>query len=390
MPRSERKDAAEPYVMGFAHRTNGLPVLQEGRRISEALLAWFTGKPRKFQEPLLQLSGPQLFAISMTTLFASACLAGWLLDSVEGSVWKWPPIIFLLLVVVGRLRALGVVFVHHASHGAVSSHRWVNRAVSGLASAIALVESPSDYKTAHVKKHHRNSVFTTESDPDAMFLLSMGFKPGMTKAALWRQLAWSMVSIKFHATFLEERLKSALLRSEGGYRLVAIGWLAFILILGFCLPLSVWLIVIVLPMTLLYQVSALLQFLSEHPWLASAEPPRTDQEYMERCWARFCGDPIPTVRGLNFNSVFVWSVWIVRLLMHAVVRVSVLVGDLPVHDVHHLTGPMKLDLTNWRTAIFDRQKHIDQGDRCKLGMREIWGLDNAIDRVFQGMASRAA
>ncbi|WOF75194.1 fatty acid desaturase [Parvibaculaceae bacterium PLY_AMNH_Bact1] len=390
MSETDVKSADEPYVANGTYRSLKTRFFLQAQIVLAALLAWFTGKPDKHQEPLLRLSGLQLFAISLATLFASSYAAGWLIHNFSGYPWVWPSIAFLVLVNVGRLRALGVVFAHHASHGAVSPQRWVNRSVAGIASAIALVESPADYKAAHVQKHHRSAIFTTEEDPDAQFLLTMGFRPGMTKSQLWWQLAWSVVSVKFHATFLEERLKSSLLRSEGGFRIFAVMWMATIVMLGLILPLHVWLIVVVLPMTFLYQISALLQFVSEHPWLAEARAPQSTEQYMDRCWARFCGDPLPSARGLSCESIGAWAIWIVRLVMHAVVRISVLVGDLPVHDVHHLAGHMRLNLSSWRTAIFDRQHHIDQGDQCGLGAREIWGLDKAIDRVFLGMAARTA
>src|SRR5262249_26848539 len=124
----------------------------------------------------------------------------------------------------------------------------------------------------HIKLHHSLHLATL-TDPDMQFLCALGFRPGMSRQALWRHLYWTLVSPRFHCLFLAMRLRvnfitapwyrrlmSGLYALGGGVGLMQGGW-----------PVMVaWLV----PLFPLYHIASLLQFVSEHRWLYM-DPPST-------------------------------------------------------------------------------------------------------------------
>lgn len=66
-------------------------------------------------------------------------------------------------------------------------------------------------------------------------------------------------------------------------------------------------------------------------------------------------------------------------------RFGCLVSDLPVHDWHHLAARVKQRSANWGSGIYLRQEAIENGDIIGFNDREVWGLKNALNLVFNGL-----
>lgn len=101
-------------------------------------------------------------------------------------------------------------------------------------------------------------------------------------------------------------------------------------------------------------------------------------------FGRFVGEPIPRHDLPLRPWLWAWGRWITRLLLlHIPTRMCVLVGDLCQHDWHH-----RRPRGDWSNAAYERQRDLAAG--CP-GWPEpyeaVWGLDNAIDVVFEGLAS---
>jgi hypothetical protein len=99
---------------------------------------------------------------------------------------------------------------------------------------------------------------------------------------------------------------------------------------------------------------------------------------------RFVGEPIPS-SGLSLGPwLWAWGRWLARLLLlHVPSRLCVLMGDLCQHDWHH-----RHPRGDWSNAGYARQR--DRAAGCPgwpEAYREVWGLGNAIDAVFEGLAS---
>ena len=71
------------------------------------------------------------------------------------------------------------------------------------------------------------------------------------------------------------------------------------------------------------------------------------------------------------------------MLYHLWVRITILPGGMSVHDHHHLFSK---DQKDWANATFARQRQVEGGAK----LIEVWGLGNAIEKVFQSFANAPA
>lgn len=290
---------------------------------------------------------------------------------------------FTWLISVNALRKAQVVVAHHAVHSEILGTRRANYVIQVLASAEAFVHNWEDYFQDHVRGHHSRKVFTTEVDPDAQLLIELGFTVGMSRELLWRRLLLTIVSPGFHLLIVGARMRTNFVTAPLHRQVVAAFWLAAIATFAVFVPWWVFVLTVVIPLFPLYHVSALLQFLSEHGWLRSSGPPESKADYASRCWGRFCLEPLPSQYLPPTLRLYAWWKWAVRmLLLQAPVRFGVLVGDMPVHDLHHLY-PAEHD---WVRGLWVRQRVIDSGDEQGLAQREYYCLSGAINAVFIGMS----
>lgn len=290
---------------------------------------------------------------------------------------KAPLFLYLGILICGVFRLLQVVYMHHCIHNAVFKSVRKNEIFADIISGMILVQCRQAYKHDHLK-HHRLSYFTTAQDSDAAALLSFGFLPGRSEGYYWRLLLSTLFDPRFHARFLWSRFKSSVV--AGGWLTKATAAISAISILvGIWVNFTLTFFLVLLPLLYFYHISALLQFLTEHQWLVTRLPCNNRKEYRKRCWARFTG----ARRGEGVSG---WCRWGVGLIVFAIpVRFGCWVGDLPVHDWHHLCGDLNHSPTDWRQGLFRRQDAIDQGDTLDLADREIWGLRTALVQVFQGL-----
>ncbi|HQS96715.1 fatty acid desaturase [Novosphingobium sp. 17-62-19] len=290
------------------------------------------------------------------------------------------------LVLVGRLRVMQVGHAHYAVHGCYAGgDARTNLVVAHVATIIAIAQNPFAYRGDHIDLHHRRSVFGTLADPDAALLHELGFRPGMTRGQLYLVLARTLVSPSFHAMFLAARLQSNLVDAPVWRRLVVATWLAALLSSAWLLGLIVWGLAVFLPFVVLYANSALLQFLTEHKWMAGDLPRGDNQAYADRSHARIALAPMPLSHQALVPACIAWSVWTVRQIGELLFRLSVTVGDLTVHDFHHLHGLCKEPVSNWIQIAFVRQSAIDKGDKLKLAERETVGAFASLNWVFEGL-----
>jgi hypothetical protein len=187
----------------------------------------------------------------------------------------------------------------------------------------------------------------------------------------WRKFRQTILSPQFHWFFLQARLKANLIDAPLYRRLMSI---LFIVAMVTAVTLTeswfTFCIAWILPLTVLYHISALCQICSEHLWGAS-------EGNKNKSHGRFCGENPPL--GATFWD---WLMWLLRMLFyHLPVRVGVLSDpEICPHDHHH---HYPKDDKNWPNAIYNRQKQVDTGAEY----REYWGLHNAIEAVFQSLAN---
>lgn len=364
--------------------------LLTGNLLLDQLISITTGKALPGQKRMLNINPLAAFGAS-TALLALAVTLNIALIGIWGTaspIW-WPVLLcghfYLTLATVGRLRSAQVATAHYAIHNAVARKRAVNNLVATIALIIPVAQHPEAYKRDHLRLHHGRPTFATKDDPDASFLDTLGFQPGMTKAALWQQLWKTLVSPKFHYLFLKARLFSALVDSPWKHRSLVLLWLGALAAIGGVIGPWAFLITILLPLTFLYHISALLQFVTEHRWRSILGPASNDQEYADLCTGRFCGEMPPAKSDDRVRDFMRWSGWAARMaFLHVPTRMAILVGDLPVHDAHHLVNRLRHNPRHWRDGIFLREQAIQEGDKLGLKTREQWGLAAMLNWVFEG------
>lgn len=312
-------------------------------RFLQPFLTWLTGLPLPGEAPLFRWTWEGRIASAVAVLILGLWfgMVGW---EHSGAAWLLLP---SWLLVTGAARWFYIVAGHYAAHGRLTGSPRGDRFVAEFFSTLMLTIPFDAYHRDHTLYHHSKRLGTTE-DPDVQFLLKHGFGPGRSFARLWKRLVSTIVSPRYHASYLLERLRQNLVLAPPWRRLAAWTWL---LAMPTMVALSgntlLWLVIWVLPTNVGFQASALLQYLSEHRWLDSTPSGRT--RLARLTFGRFLGDPYPASELSHFRRLLTRLRWWFRLLLlHLPARLAVLVGDLPQHDFHHRR------LGAWENATFDR------------------------------------
>ncbi|WP_254564990.1 hypothetical protein [Oscillatoria sp. HE19RPO] len=143
--------------------------------VLQEFLTWLTGKPYWGQQPLLHQTPWTHLATACLSLFGGAGVA-WAIASSSPLYWVFLPIPWLF--VVGAARKLQTNISHQSVHFNFSRNKIADRILCEIISTLLLTQDFEAYRRNHIKDHHGKNFATTE-DPDAVFLLELGFSPGM-------------------------------------------------------------------------------------------------------------------------------------------------------------------------------------------------------------------
>ncbi len=338
--------------------------------VLQPLISVVTGRPREGEKPLVELSTPVLVGLELVALIASLVVG---IMPFNGSPWALLLLPYAFCTAVGRLRWFQTDLAHFAIHGEISGRTLCAR----LGTVLPLAQNEDDYEADHVGEHHPLKSFGTAADPDAAVLLRFGFTKGMPEAKLLRHLLLTLFSPTFHIWFIKTRVVSNLRAPRRVRRFMAAVWLLVLFSLLAVMPVLAWVVMVVGVYTVGYQSAALLQFTSEHYWLAE-NPPGT-RRAVELSHGRFAGEQPPAGGGLS------WVPWVAKMLtIHLLTRLAVLPGSLPSHDAHHVA--QRRVNPSWKTANFVRSALIAEGKDLGMADREVWGLGASIRAVFATMA----
>ncbi len=357
--------------------SSNLDVREGMRRLprwAQPALTLLTGKAHQGQNALWRSNGIGHVVLALAGLLGSAVTASWLFR--VGPV-AWVGILPCWIILVGSARKIQVTLAHQCAHYALTGHRLIDRLIGQALTTLILVDHFDSYYHEHVEIHHTKRL-ASPVDPDCKFLLELGFKPGMTVEALWRQLRYTVVSPRFHGKFMKGRLLANFVTGTPLRRLSAV--LFYSALPGMVTYLGGWtgfLVGWVLPLTAPYHVAALLNFSSLHFWLKVPKAGATPKETICTLTAgRFVGEAVPRT-----DSLGAWAKWTARMaFFHLPIRVAVLTGDLPVHDYHHRHARCP----EWADYLYTRQRDIENGcPGWPSPYAENWGLLNAIGQVFE-------
>lgn len=270
-------------------------------------------------------------------------------------------------------RLLILTIAHQCAHHRFCRSKGMNRVVHDVLSTICCSQNFDGYRHDHFQIHHGLHTFGTSEDPVLMFIRQLGFREDLTRSQLWRRLWITCISPAFHGLYLRNRLRNNFWGPRPLRRLLAVLWWSAVVGLlvrypQLRLPIAVGYLV---PVLLLYNISAFLELICEHVWMRPIASPTPRQRITELIWGRFCGDAVPSGEG-----AFAWLRWSGRMLFyHLPCRMFVLSGDAPQHDFHHVVP----NGWRWTVSAYERQDTVTAN---KMEDHEVWGLFEAIDIVF--------
>lgn len=142
----------------------------------QAFLTWLTGRPYKEQKRLFCVSRNGELIKALASLFGSAMLSALIVHSAP---FYFPFLPVPWLITVGSARKILACLIHRCVHGQFFGDKR-DRILAEILSTLIFVQGFHQYKHDHVKLHHHRDYFATfGNDPDAKFVLSLGFFPGL-------------------------------------------------------------------------------------------------------------------------------------------------------------------------------------------------------------------
>lgn len=348
----------------------------------QPILTEITGKAGDEQCPF-RWTWWQRLALSIAVLVLGVSIS---IAAVEcrGACWLLLPAGWLFTT--SALRAFQTTFLHHASHKNLTGVEWIDRAIGDALSTIAWITPYKEYSDGH--RHHHGKLALWE-DVDLRFIvLFMGFVAGKSREAYWRHLGRLIISPRFHAMYLWARTNANLNDATLSRRLSAAAFL--ITAVALVSLYGVWfqfLLVWIVPTLWLYQVSGLLQVLTEHSWVrdpALAGQPR--EQHARLTTGRFVGTHVPAGDMKFGQAILAWIGWTISMGWQTCIRLFVLPGDLPSHDVHHLKPQ-----SDWANAPYARRAVVaDANQNAGPNYTEAWGLRAALNNTFDALVRLSA
>ena len=343
----------------------------------QPFLTWLTGKPLPKQKPLFVLGPLFHFLTPMCVIIISVYTILMLLAHAS-TLQKMLLIPLLWLCITGGARKLALTVRHQCVHHSFTKNKQLDIFLAEIATTAVCIQDALSYKKNHLASHHKWEALGGYEDSHVKLLLKYGFKPGLTKKELWKHLWLTIISPKFHLKFTWDRLLFNFYYPRKARIILSVLFCSLIgtLIALTPIPLYFFLIAYIIPIVFLYNTSALLEVISEHPFVAGT-PLNNDSDYDIHClktWGIMCGSPLPNRHLIGYKKLVAYIFWLIKMIGHFIIRLVVLCGDLSAHDLHH-RKPGRYD---WRASIYERQKEIETDD----SYRDIWGFFNAIDLVF--------
>jgi chloramphenicol-sensitive protein RarD len=322
----------------------------------QPFLTWLMGYPYPGQKPLLG-NRPWWLAV-LTPACALALGLALAFAVIEVGGWAWLALPVAWMMAINGARALQVHVCHQGVHDALSGDPATDRLVVEAVSTLLLLHDYRGYRADHAGIHHPH--LAGPDDPDRLFTTEvMKIRPGADVRANRARFLAALVSPRAHALFLFTRLKANFIDCPAWRRLLSVAWLAAVFAaLLISQKWQAFLLGCALPMTLLYQASAMCQFVTEHFWVRRRRQGQSAKEhYQSLLLNRHLGDPLPDGERKGLAWWAGWATWWARLsLYHLPVRLGILVADLPVHGAHHL---WPLD-RRWANAIYAYRQLADE------------------------------
>lgn len=337
----------------------------------QGLWTWITAKELPDRETMWRSTGLECLLWSCLWFFGGIAGAIVILKSDINSIWLLLPTLFT----VGGARYIVATIIHHAVHHTVFDTPLANKVVAEVFSTITLVQPYESYRRFHVFEHHGKD-FSTEADQDLAAIYKLGLCPGLSVPELKLILLAQCINPLFHLSFFFGRIKSNIV-GVPFYRLsMTVAWLSILACTAYWLGLKDFLVAILLPCTVLYQICSLLHLVTEHAWVIRAEDETVKQSHHQNSLGRFCGEAVPYHHSKVVSSIM-WAVWVFKhLAWHIPCRILFVQGSLAVHDWHHRHGGKR----DWPNAIQHREEEVQkEKSQGAYTYTDIWGFSNCVE-----------
>lgn len=331
----------------------------------QPLLTWLTGCPLPGQKPFISMSPRGNLAMTVVLLASYVGGSMWCATRAFVASPPWWSVLGLaaaIMMTVSIIRNIQMNLLHHLAHGSVFAKGPINKVVYDVLAAVTMYTPFQTYRQMHVASHHVK--IGTSADVQRRLIEAYDIQKCTTPEAALGRLFWTIVTPKFHFTFLKIKLHTYLKKGSSVYRftylLVHVGTLIAAYRVGLIAQVLVcW----VLPVTLLGQSVFLFSQWFEHPWGLDRKKGESYTDFNRRfSYARFCGEMAPS------GSLKEWLAWTLRMaLIHLPVRLLIVPGDIIVHDYHHVHA----NAANWPNAIHERQTLLGDGRWL-----HSWGIQN--------------
>jgi hypothetical protein len=357
-------------------------------RWAQAYLTWLTGIPhtgqmmrkRKRLENLLAAIG----ALCLGIFISHTALQ-------EGVSIVASTILLLLGYshTLYALRCLRLPNFHYAGHYELTENRAIDRVIGVLIGTTLLIPPISSYQRQHIegpgKVHHKWSHLLTPGEDTFEVIKSYGFQPGAPRQAHWARLWLLLANPWFYMDRFAKGIRGAFFSRSIAENVFSV---AMWLMLAVCLSRShawsefalIWLV----PRVFFFEAAQVFRNLVEHYFPRQAPGKRSPADFRRMTKAVFAGEPAPQLgsEASEIRKCFGWSRWTMRmLLLHLPVRLWVLTGDTPCHDLHHVRPG-----SDWANSEVERQK-LDQSG---WPLEANWGMQAAISDFFDTLSIQPA
>jgi len=342
----------------------------------QPLLTWLTARPAPGEPPRHRAAWTYLLEAALWTTLG--VLAGALAFSADTPL-AWVLVPVSLVVTTSGIGQFQILVFHRCAHGNLFAERAWNRRVGRLTSALLVFKHFDAYQREHIL-HHNFKKLLTDEDEFADFVLGMlALGPRMHKRELWRRVLLAVASPVFHLRFLARRVQASWLSGDRVHNAVGIGaWLLATAACAWADVLGPFLLLWVLPVTVLLQLAIVGRVLIEHRFPAAEVIAARGKAFICHATAGVVAGAVPpTARADSVRGVLAWAAWWADMLtLQLLARLVVLVGDAPCHDFHH----RRPSSNRWTDYIHARQDDVDAGcPGFPVNYHDQWGLVHAID-----------
>ena len=355
---------------------------------TQNFFTWLTGKAVPKQEPLFIFSRWVHFFVPFIIFIFGVAGNLYFIHFFDN---KWVLRILFWIVTVSCIRNLILTIRHECVHNNFVKNNLVNKILGELITIILCTRTSKAYQHDHVSLHHNSDKLCTSSDPHLIYLEQYGITYGVSKQKLWRRLFTILLTPAFYIESTFNRIKANILAQniirKIGFFIYVILWSLLI----FLTPISFYDFVMAyaFPLFVLSEASAFIEVISEHPVPTNeSKIINTIQErrlmLAQKSWCILNGSAFPPPSSNMWVNIYNKTIWFIQMIGHLLVRLTILPGPLPSHELHH-RKPGQYD---WRIAFYERQKDIDKKCPGYPAYTEVWGIRKALDQVFEGMSSR--